>query len=185
VRRWGAGALRRWSTLAGIAAVASVQRANAQAPTSNPLRPLQSAYALSDTAPAPQRRSAPAYVRYGKWVALGGAFALGYQADQSHQDANDSYQALRDRCFQFPLSCTLMPSGHYSDPVSERLYTDTRDSDHRAARFLVGAEVSFALAAVGFVWELVKREDRTPNIPFEPRVEATPTSTRVSLTFRF
>ena len=144
--------------------------------------PLRLCAQTLDTVPKPR---VPSFVRYGKWVALGGAIALGYQANQAHQDANDSYDTLRDRCFEIPLSCALRPDGRYADPVSERLYADTRGSDHRAARYLIGAEVSFAAAAVGFVWELLKREDRTPNIPFEPRVEAGAASTRVGVTVRF
>lgn len=124
-------------------------------------------------------------MRYGKWVALGSAIALGYQADRSHRAANDSYQTLRDRCFDVPLSCDLTPEGRYGDPESERLYSDTRKNDHRAIRYLIGAEVSFAAAAVGFVWELVKREDHTPNIPFEPRVESGMETTRIGLSVRF
>lgn len=135
-----------------------------------------------DTVPKPR---VPSFVRYGKWVALGGAFALGYQANRAHQDANDSYQALRDRCFLVPLSCELGPGGRYVDPINERLYTGTRDGDHRAARYLIGAEVSFAAAVAGFVWELLEREDRTPNIPFEPRVETTARETRVGVAFSF
>lgn len=131
------------------------------------------------------RRGVPPLVRYGKWVALGGAFALGLRANALHQDANDSYRTLQDRCFQVALSCTLLPDGRYIDPVNERLYSETRDRDHQAGRYLVGAEVSFALAAVGFVWELLKRKDRTPNIPFEPRVETTARETRVGVAVRF
>lgn len=135
-----------------------------------------------DTIPKP---TVPSYVRYGKWLALGGAFALGYRANSLHQDANDSYQALRDRCFEFPDNCVLTPGGQYTDPVSERLYQETHDRDRQAGRFLIGAELSFALAAAGFVWELMRREDHTPNIPFEPRVEAGARETRVGVTLHF
>ena len=157
--------------------LASPMTVTAQTSADPPIRP-----SALESVPKPR---VPSYVRYGKWVALGGAVVLGYQANRSHQDANDSYQALRDRCFDIPLSCEIMPSGRYADPVSERLYLVTRDSDHRAARYLIGAEVSFAAAAVGFVWELLKREDRTPNVPFEPRLETGMTSTRVGVTVRF
>jgi hypothetical protein len=151
--------------------------ARAQASADPPMRP-----SAIDTVPKPR---VPSYVRYGKWVALGGAFALGLRANALHQDANESYQTLRDRCFQDTFACSQLPDGRYADPVSERLYADTRDRDHQAARYLIGAEVSFALAATGFIWELLKHEDRTPNIPFEPRVEAGATTTRVGVAFRF
>ena len=144
--------------------------------------PLRLCAQTIDTVPTPR---VPSVVRYGKWVALGGALALGLKANALHRDANDSYQSLRDRCFELPLNCELTGNGSYADPTSERLYTDTRDLDHQAARYLAGAEVSFALAAAGFVWELLKREDRTPNIPFEPRVETTARETRLGVRLRF
>ena len=135
-----------------------------------------------DTVPKPRVSST---VRYGKWLALGGAVALGVRANARHQEAEDTYQALRDRCFAIPSACSQFPDGHYIDPVSERMYAQTRTLDREASRYLIGAEVSFALAAAGFIWELMHREDRTPNIPFEPRVEAGATSTRIGLSVRF
>ena len=144
--------------------------------------PLRLCAQTIDTVPKPR---VPSFVHYGKWVALGGAFALGYQANRLHQDANDSYQTLRTRCFEVAGSCNQFPDGRYADPVSEQLYRDTRDRDHQAARYLLGAEVSFAAAATGFVWELLMREDRTPNIPFEPRVDAGLTSSRIGVMVRF
>lgn len=127
----------------------------------------------------------PPVVRYGKWVALGGAAALGFVAHSRNQDADARYQALRDRCFDDPTFCQVGPNGHYLDPVSERLYTDTRRLDREAARFLISAEVAVAATAVGFVWEVMHREDRPPTIPFQPRIEAGLTTTRVGLTFHF
>ncbi len=135
-----------------------------------------------DTVPKPR---VPSLVRYGKWVALAGAGVLGTAAYRRNQDAEATYQALRSRCFDLPLSCTLGPDGRYTDPVSEGLYSETQRSDREAARFLIGAEVAVAAAAVGFVWELMHREDRPPTIPFEPRIEAGLTTTRVGLTFHF
>ena len=144
--------------------------------------PLRLCAQTLDTVPKPR---VPGFVRYGKWVALGSAFALGFKANQLHEDANDTYRTLQHRCFDVPGSCALLPDGRYADPANERLYLDTRDADHRAARYLVAAEVSFAAAAAGFVWELLHREDRTPNIPFEPRVVTTASETRVGVTLRF
>lgn len=135
-----------------------------------------------DTIPKPR---VPSLVRYGKWVALGGAAALGFVAHSRNQDAEARYQALRDRCFDDPTFCQVGPNGHYLDPVSERLYTDTRRLDREAARFLISAEVAVAATAVGFVWEVMHREDRPPTIPFQPRIEAGLTTTRVGLTFHF
>ena len=175
MRRRGAGALGRWG-LFTISALGVTSSLHCQT---------QDSIRIESAAPQRPSAAAPALVRYGKWVALGGAFALGYQANQLHQDANDSYQALRDRCFEVPSACILTPGGRYADPVSERLFADTHDNDRRAARYLIAAEVSFAAAAAGFIWELLQREDRTPNIPFEPRVDAGMTSTRIGITVRF
>ncbi|MEO6067929.1 MAG: hypothetical protein ABIQ41_08120 [Gemmatimonadales bacterium] len=134
---------------------------------------------------APQRPSAPALVRYGKWVALGGAAGLGIMAHSRNQDAEATYQALQDRCDGLPTACTVGAGGPYTDPVSEGLYTETRRLDRQASRLLIGAEVALAASAVGFVWELMHRQDLPPKIPFEPRVDAGISATRVGVTVRF
>lgn len=144
--------------------------------------PLRLSAQTIDTVPKPH---VPSAVRYGKWLALGGAAVLGTMAHARNQDAEDNYQALRDRCFEVPNSCALDPNGQYVDPVSEGFYTETQRLDRQASRLLIGAEVALAATAVGFVWELLHRKDETPNIPFEPRVEAGMTATRVGVVVRF
>lgn len=139
----------------------------------------------SDSDSAPRRRSAPPLVHYGKWVTLGSSIALGALAHAKNQDAKASFGTLRQRCFDVPVSCLVGGDGRYLDPGTEALYDETTRLDHQASRLLIGAEISFAASAVGFVWELMHRRDQTPTIPFEPRVEQTPSATRVSLTFRF
>lgn len=183
MRRWGGGALGRWVFALAILFVAAVQRLGAQAPTA--LAPLRGSNALPDTTTPPQRRSASAFVHYGKWAALGGSVVFGVMAHSRNQDAEATYQSLRQRCFDSPVSCLTGTDGRYLDAASEELYTETRRLDRQASRLLVGAEVTFVASAVGFVWELMHRKDRTPTIPFEPRVEQTPTATKVGLTFRF
>ncbi|MBW8773103.1 MAG: hypothetical protein JF590_07440, partial [Gemmatimonadetes bacterium] len=121
----------------------------------------------------------PPAVHYGKWVALGGSAVLGVLAHSKNQDAEATYQSLKDRCFSNPANCLIGGDGRYLDASSEALYDRTRVLDHQAARLLIGAEASFIASAAGFVWELMHRQDRTPTIPFEPRVEQTPTATRV------
>jgi hypothetical protein len=185
VRRWDAAALRRWSITSGIVCSATARMLAAQGPVPEGFRAEPIAVTRTDTAPAPQRPSVPPLVRYGKWIALGGAGALGYVANARNHDAEATYRSLRTRCFDVPFSCLIGPDGHYTDPVSEGLYTRTQRLDREASRYLIGAEVAVAAAAVGFVWELMHRQDRTPTIPFEPRVEQSSTSTRVGLTFRF
>jgi hypothetical protein len=135
-----------------------------------------------DTIPKPR---IPAYVRYGKWVALGAAAGLGATAYSRNQDAETTYETLRQRCFATPLACMLASNGTYTDPQNEALYDKTRTLDHQAARYLIGAELTFAGAAVGFVWELTHRHDKPHTIPFEPRVEQTSTATHLGLSVRF
>ena len=127
----------------------------------------------------------PPVVHYGKWVALGSSVVLGVMAHSRNQDAEATYQSLRDRCFATPVSCLIGTDGRYLDPGSEGLYTETRRLDRQASRLLIGTEVTFVASAVGFVWELMHRKDTTPTIPFEPRVEQTSTATRVGVSFRF
>jgi len=127
----------------------------------------------------------PPAVHYGKWAALRGSVVLGALAHAKNSDAEATYQQLRQRCFDQPFDCLVGPDGRYLDASSEALYDRTRVLDRQASRLLIGAEVSFVASAAGFVWELMHRKDKTPTIPFEPRVEQTPTATRVSLTLRF
>ena len=129
-------------------------------------------------------RISPA-VHYGKWATLGGSVILGVLAHSKNQDAEATYQSLRDRCFADPVSCLVGADGRYLDAGTEGLYDRTRTLDRQASRLLIGAEVTFVASAVGFVWELMHRKDRTPTIPFEPRVEAGLTTTRVGVTVRF
>lgn len=135
-----------------------------------------------DTIPKPH---IPPAVHYGKWVALGGSVVFGVMAHSRNQDAEATYRSLQDRCFDDPVSCLIGPDGRYLDPATEGLYTETRRLDRQASRLLIGAEVTFVASAAGFIWELMHRKDQTPTIPFEPRVEQTPTATKVGLTFRF
>jgi hypothetical protein len=137
---------------------------------------------VMDSVPKPH---IPPLVHYGKWATLGASVALGAMAHAKNQDAEAIYGSLRRRCFDTPANCLIGADGRYLDPGSEALYDRTTRLDHQAARLLIGAEVSFAASAVGFVWELMHRRDKTPTIPFEPRVEQTPTATKVGLNFRF
>ena len=150
---------------------------NAQASADPLIRP-----SAIDTVP---KQPVPGYIHYGKWAALGGSVVLGVLAHSKNADAEATYQSLRQRCFDTPVDCLVGADGRYLDVSSEALYDRTRVLDHQASRLLIGAEVSFVASAAGFVWELMHRKDQTPTIPFEPRVEQTPTATRVGLTFRF
>ena len=123
-------------------------------------------------------------IRYGKWLALGGATAFGVLAADRHHDANAAYRTLQDRCDTDPTGC-LLSGGTYVDPVNERLYQDTRRLDHQASRYLIGAEALFAAGATGFVWELMHHHTEPRNIPFEPRVERSNDVTQLGVNVRF
>ena len=128
-------------------------------------------------------RVAPA-IRYGKWVALGGAVGLGVLAARKHDDANTAYNTLRARCDATPEGC-LLSGGTYVDPVNEALYQRTRRLDHQAARCLVGTETLSATAALGFLWELYHHTGAPKNIPFDLQVAPGATSTRVTVALSF
>lgn len=134
-----------------------------------------------DTVP----KRAPAVVHYGKWVALAGVVAFGAGAKVNNDRAEETYNELQEYCFNSPTSCVVRPGGGYIDPAAEALYDETTRLDRRAGRYLIAAEVTFAVAVAGFVWELVDRREDPPNIPFEPRVEYTPVATKVGLSVRF
>jgi hypothetical protein len=124
-------------------------------------------------------------IRYGKWAAVGASIGLGLLARDRNIQAEAAYDELNDRCFDVPESCITGPGGGYLDPVSERLYRNTVAYDKQASQFLIAAEVTFVVSVALFVYDLTGRQDRPPNIPFEPNVEYTPTATRVSLTLKF
>ena len=135
-----------------------------------------------DTVPKPH---VPAVVHYGKWVALAGVVALGAGAKVNNDRAEESYDDLQAYCINSPASCVVGPGGGYIDPAAEALYDETTMYDRRAGRYLIAAEVTFAAAVAGFVWELIDRKENPKTIPFEPRVEYTPVATKVGVSVRF
>jgi hypothetical protein len=127
----------------------------------------------------------PPVVRVGKWATLAGSVLFGVAAYNAHQDAEASYDELRDRCRTVDFSCLLDENNTYLDPVSEGLYDDSQRADRRAARYLIGSEVLFVATAAAFIWELTHHEERPENIPFVPRITQGRAETRVSWTLSF
>jgi hypothetical protein len=127
-------------------------------------------------------QQAPWYVRYGKFAALAlSGFAV-WHAQDHHEQADDAYDALEDRCLEQPTACIVGPGGDYTDPVSEELYRTAVSEDDKARRWLFGAEVSLVGAAALFVYEITRpRGPERDDIPFEPLVE--PRSGRVGARF--
>lgn len=142
---------------------------------------LAAALACLPAAPAAAQQ-APWYVRYGKFAALALSGLAVWQASDHHQQADDAYDALEERCRDQPGSCIVIPGAGYADPVSERLYQTALEEDDRARAWLIGAEVSLVGAAALFVYEITRPEGpERDDIPFEPLVE--PRSGRVGARF--
>jgi hypothetical protein len=140
------------------------------------------------TAQAPDTtiyRSSPALIKYGKWVLLGAALGMGYQAAQSHNDADDIFTQLEDYCFDDRTRCDRAPSGRYLDPTSERYYQRSLSYDRKSRGWLIGGEVALLGAAGMFIWELSRPKRPNPNIPFEPTVNFRGPTTNMGLKVSF
>ncbi|HSE26811.1 MAG TPA: hypothetical protein VLA95_01180 [Gemmatimonadales bacterium] len=113
----------------------------------------------------------PWTVRYGKFVALALAGLGVWQAQDHHQQAEDAYDALEERCREQPSACIIGPGG-YPDPVSEQLYQTALSEDDKARAWLIGAEVSLVGAVALFVYEITRPSGpERDDIPFEPLVD--------------
>jgi hypothetical protein len=179
--RTGAGAQRRSTlavVLAGLILLGSPEWVQGQtiADSTGPLRP---------SAPASLRPVVPTVVRVGKWATLAGSVLFGVAAYNAHQDAEATYDELRERCRTVDFSCLLDERNTYLDPVSEGLYDASQQADRRAARYLIGSEVLFVATAAGFIWELTHRREEPENIPFVPRVTQSRHETRVTWSLVF
>ncbi len=130
-------------------------------------------------------RSSPVLVKYGKWVLLAGALGMGYQASQSHQDADAAFDRLEDYCFADRTRCDRSPGGRYVDARSESLYQNSLSHDRKSRRWLIGGEVSLLGAAGLFIWELSRPKRPNPNIPFEPTVSLRGVRTEFGIRFGF
>lgn len=130
-------------------------------------------------------KGSPFVLKYGKWAVLGASVGMGLLARERNVQAESAYDELNDRCFDVPESCIVGPNGKYLDITSERLYGRTVALDKQASQFLIAAEVTFVVAVAAFVVDIAYRQDRPPNIPFEPTVEYTPRATKVGMTLRF
>ena len=129
--------------------------------------------------------SSPALVKYGKWVLLAGALGMGYQAMQSHHDADDAFGQLETYCFDDSTRCDRAPSGKYLDPTSESYYQRSLSYDRKSRGWLIGGEVALLGAAGMFIWELSRPKRPNPNIPFEPTVGFRGARTEFGVRFGF
>jgi hypothetical protein len=124
-------------------------------------------------------------VKYGKWLLVAGSIGMNYLAVQSHNRADDAFDALEARCLAAHARCTLGAGGQYTDPEIEGLYQTSLRQDRVARGWLIGGETALAGAAVLFIWELTRPKGRPRNIPFEPEVRSMRGWTGVGLRMAF
>jgi hypothetical protein len=132
-----------------------------------------------------QHHSSPFYVKYGKWLLLGVTAGMSYKAATSHDKADQSYDDLKELCFNDPTRCTRGSDGAYEDPVAEGLYQSTLDYDNQARAWLYGGEVALLGSAALFVWELTRPKNPPKNIPFSPEVTMVGSQTRLGFRVEF
>jgi hypothetical protein len=124
-------------------------------------------------------------VKYGKWLLVAGSIGMNYLALQSHNRAEDSFEALENQCFASHALCTVGSDGHYTAPRSEALYQASLKYDRQARGWLIGGETALAGAAALFIWELTRPKGRPDNIPFEPEVRHMRGATGLGLRLAF
>jgi hypothetical protein len=124
-------------------------------------------------------------VKYGKWLLVAGSIGMNYQAVQSHNRADDAFDALEAQCNANHALCTVGADGHYTSPRSEALYQTSLDYDRQARGWLIGGEAALAGAAALFIWELTRPKGRPDNIPFEPEVRHMRGATGLGLRLAF
>jgi hypothetical protein len=124
-------------------------------------------------------------VKYGKWLLVAGSIGMNYLALQSHNRAEDSFDALENQCFANHALCTVGADGQYTAASSEVLYQASLKYDREARGWLIGGEAALAGAAVLFIWELTGPKGRPDNIPFEPEVRHMRGATGLGLRLEF
>jgi hypothetical protein len=124
-------------------------------------------------------------VKYGKWLLVAGSIGMNYLALQSHNQAEDSFDALEKQCFANHALCAVGADGHYTADASEELYQASLKYDKEARGWLIGGEAALAGAAVLFIWELTGPKGRPDNIPFEPEVRHMRGATGLGLRLEF
>jgi hypothetical protein len=124
-------------------------------------------------------------VKYGKWLLVAGSIGMNYLAMQSHNRAEDAFDALEQQCNANHALCTVGSDGQYTAPQSEALYQASLDYDRQARAWLIGGETALAGAAALFIWELTRPKGRPDNIPFEPEVRQMRGATGLGLRLSF
>lgn len=127
----------------------------------------------------------PAPLRYGKWALLAGAVGLNVSAAQAHDDADQAFALLEERCEPDHPLCDTDIEGRYVDPISESLYQESLTHDRRSRRFLIGGQAALLGSAALFIWEFARPKSPPNNVPFEPTVSVRNGVTRVGMQVRW
>lgn len=108
---------------------------------------------------------------------------MNFAAAGAHSDADRAFRHLSDYCNADQSRCALAPSGAYADPVSEGYYQQSLRDDRRARTWLFTGEATLGAAAALFIWELARPKSEAPNVPFTPKIEFTPRSARLGVSY--
>ena len=136
-------------------------------------------------AAAQQASPSPPLVKWGKWALLGGSVAMNLMAADAHDQANDAFELIEERCETDETLCYGDEDGNYFDAETEALYQETLRHDRRARSWLIGGQGALVGAAALFIWEFTRPQSLPENIPFDPEVEVGARETRIGLNVRF
>lgn len=142
--------------------------------------PPDSALATALASASLAHEAAPSFLplpKYGKWVSvtkwftLAAAVGLGTMAAIVHDQAEDAFAELEQRCLADPDNCRdLTVNGAYADPQLESLFQDVVSKDRAARWSLIGAEVSFGASVLLFIVDFQK-SGGPGDIPYDPDSE--------------
>lgn len=137
------------------------------------------------TAAAQQASPSPPLVKWGKWAMLGGSLTMNLLAADAHDQADDVFRLIEERCELDETLCYAADDGSYFDAQTEALYQESLDHDRRARRWLIGGQAALLGAGAMFIWEFTRPKSLPDNIPFEPQVSIGARETRLGLSVGF
>jgi hypothetical protein len=106
-----------------------------------------------------------------KWVTLGTSVALGAIGFSLHNQADDLFAELTQRCDADPDNCRSRdPDRSYRDELLESLYQKVLEKDDRARISLMGAHISFGVSVLLFIVDFQKGTQPS-DIPYDPEAE--------------
>ena len=114
-----------------------------------------------------------AVVHNGKWLTAAGTAALTVFAAREHRQSRRNWDQLLTICRSADAACALGPDGRYLRSDAEQLYQRSRFFDHRANRWLLGAQASLLLTTALFIIDLHPGQG-PDNIPFPGGLAVTP-----------